>query len=126
MRRCIGGVWLLAVLLGLGLLATWMANRDLEPIVRDLEEASRQVLAGDWQEAQQHTGKARKNWEKRWTRIAALSSHAPMEEADQWFQRMRVYARAGDAVRYADACAQLAGIIRSISEAQSPNWRNFL
>lgn len=126
MRRCILGYWLLIGLLGLGILATWGTTRLLDPISRDLESAAALALAGDWEAAEPLTKQARADWDAQWTLTAALSNHMPMENADNWFARLEVYAASKDPVRFAEACAQIAGLIRAIAEGQIPTLRNLL
>lgn len=126
MKRCIAGFWLLIFLLGLGILATWGASKLLTPIANGLEASGELALSGDWAAAEPMAAHARERWEAQWTLTAALSSHTPMENADNWFQRLEVYAAARDPVRYAEACAQIAGLIKAIAEAQTPTLRNLL
>ena len=126
MRRCIVGFWLLILLLGLGILATWGTNKLLDPISRDLETAAELALSGDWAAAEPLVYHARNRWESQWALTAALNNHASMENADNWFQRLEVYAATRDPVRYAEACRQIAGLIDAIAEGQIPSLRNLL
>lgn len=124
MKRCIMGLWLLIALLGIGILTCWGTKLLLEPISRDLEKAAELVIGENWEEAQALTRQAREKWEKWWSFTAALTSHAPMENADNWFARLDVFAKTGDARRYGEGCVKIAGLIRAIGEGQIPNLRN--
>lgn len=126
MKRCIAGVWLLVFLLGLGIFSTWGAGKLLSPIAKELEASAELALSGDWASAEPMAENARQRWETQWSLTASLSNHGPMENADNWFDRVRVYAEAKDPVRFAEACTQIASLIDAIAEAQIPSLRNLL
>ena len=126
MRRCVIGIWMLILLLGLGCVACWGTNRILDPISRELEAAAELVIAGNWEAAEKRTLQAREKWETWWTFVAALNSHGPMEDADNWFDRLEVFARTRDARSYGEGCVRIAGLIRAIGEGQTPALRNLL
>ncbi len=126
MRRCALGCWLLIGLLGLSLFAAWAVNHLLDPVSRDLETAGECALAGDWAGADALAAQAWENWQSQWTLTAALNSHTPMENADNWFARLEVFRQTRDPTAFAEACAQIAGLVSAIGEGQLPSLKNLL
>lgn len=118
------GIILLALLLGLGLWISQTADDQLLPIARTLEEAAREALEQDTQQATEKTAAARKRWEKAWHATAAFSDHEPMEQIDSLFAQLPCWEGAPD--RYAAVCNQIAMLIRALSGVHEPVWWNLL
>ncbi len=126
MKRYALGVWIMALLLGLGILGSWAVNRNLNPISQSLEQAAELALSGDWDRALEIPVQAQKAWEETWTLHAALCSHEPLEEVDEQFAQLEVYARSRDPVLYAATCIQISQQLHAIAEGQTLSLRNLL
>ena len=120
------GLTLLLLLLAGGCLSSWAMVRWHEPLEGLLEQAADRVQAGDWQQAETLTGKAREKWEKRWHCAAAFADHGPMEEIDGLFAQLEVYGQNRETLSYAAVCRVLARNLGAMGDAHIPNWWNLL
>ena len=126
MKRCWFGMVLLGVLLAGGLASFLVMDALHTPISEDLAQASRYAQAGDWEEADALTARARQRWDKYRRSTAALVDHKPMEDVEGLFARLEVYRNAREREAYAALCAQLSTLVRAIAEIHSPSWWNLL
>lgn len=120
------GLGLLLGLLGLSVWAGLVVEDIHAPLQRDLDAAAEAVLDGDWAEGTALAEKARAGWEQDRNTIAALSSHAAIEEMDRLFRQLAGYARAKDPVVFATVCRDLASLAAATTEAQKLTWWNLL
>ena len=126
MKREVLGAWLLALLLGLGLLSTRYMGRTHSATAKWLDSAGTLALAEDWEGAGRLFRKAGEEWEKSWHLSAALTDHEPMEEIDGQFAQLQLYLRQKERLAFAAVCAQLASQIQDIGDAHGLNWWNLL
>lgn len=120
------GVALLVLLLGAGLFATAGIERICGPLSQDLSQAADKAQAGEWEQAISLVEQASGRWKKYRATCACVTNHEPMEEVDMLLDSLEIFARAADAVRFADCCARLSALTEAISEAQAPAWWNVL
>lgn len=126
MRRSWIGLFLLLVLLGLGITATWSMAEIHEPIADELEQAAESCLVKNWGKAAFHTAKARRNWEKWELLRAALTDHDPTEEIDALFATLEIYGSCREEVAFAALAREMAEKIEAIGDAHSLIWKNIL
>lgn len=124
MKRCWFGFGLLVVLLLSGLLVTWLMDRIHTPISQDLITAGEYALAGDWEQAEQLSRQARKNWEKNEMLRACFADHEPMEEIDACFAQLEIYCRMREETAFAAACGETARKADAMGEAHGLKWEN--
>ena len=117
---------LLAALLLFGLLTSWYMGRQHRTISRELEESGWMALSGQWSDAREKAREVKSAWEKNRQLRAALADHTPMEEIDQLFEELTVYAAAGERTEFARCCAGLSVRIRAVGEAHRLTWWNVL
>lgn len=126
MKRSWIGFFLLLVLLGAGILATWSMAEIHEPIGEELQLAAEGSLENNWGKAAFHTVRARKEWEK-WNLLrATLTDHDPTEEIDALFAALEVYGSCREEMAFAALCRELAKKIEAIGDAHSLVWKNIL
>ena len=117
---------LLLVLLLSGLLSSWYMDRKHRTISRELEQSSWMALSGQWSDARERARVATTDWEKNRQLRAALADHTPMEEIDDLFEELNIYAAAGERTEFARCCAALSVRIRAVAEAHRLTWWNVL
>ena len=125
-KRFYLGLFLLAVLLVLGLLTGWAANRSLAPVVEDLNRATQALLNGDFTAGARLARQAKVTWQNRWRYMAAIADHAPMDEIDGLFSQAEYYVNAFDNTRLGACCARLGELVEAIADAHRLNWWNIL
>ena len=112
------GAAILAVLLGLGIGITVAVDRFCDPISADLSRAAAVVQQNRWEQAQKLSDGAQQRWQKHRALHAAVSNHEPMEQIDALFEQLKIYSRAGDSLRFAECCAQLASLTAALGESR--------
>ena len=117
---------LLLVLLLFGLLTSWYMGRQHRTISRELEESGWMALSGQWSDAREKAQGVKSAWEKNRQLRAALADHTPMEEIDDLFEELNIYAAAGERTEFARCCAALSVRIRAVGEAHRLTWWNVL
>lgn len=126
MNRFLLGVAILLIFLLLGIwVAEDMDNIHLD-IARHLEQASGQVLSGDWKQATRLAEEAKNGWEKNWKKTACVADHTPMDEIDGLFVQLKAFEKEQEAVHYASTCAQLSKLVQAMAEAHSFSWWSLL
>lgn len=126
MKRMWIGIVLLLVLLGGGLGAACAMEKAQTPVIGALSRASREALAGNWQQAGKHAAMAQAQWEDNWEAVASLADHSPMEEIDGLFAELGVFLHTREDVHFSATCARLCKQLRAMSEAHTVNWHNLL
>lgn len=126
MKRSWIGFFLLLMLLGLGILATWGMDEIHGPIGEELQLAAAESLAGNWRQAAFHTARARRDWEA-WQLVrSCLTDHDPMEEIDALFSALEVYGSCREKMAFSALCREMAEKIEAIGDAHSLVWKNIL
>ncbi len=125
-KRFYLGIGILVVFLVLGIGIHMAMDRLHTPAEKALEQACDLALRGDMVQAEALAHQAKQDWEKFWHFSASVADHTPMDEIDQMFAEMEVYAQAGEVPHFAACCAQLGRLISSMADAHRPNWWNFL
>lgn len=125
MKRCWIGFILLLVLLAGCLAVTFAMTRLHENMETDLKQAAGYSLAGNWENAELYTNKARKSWEK-WAHFrACFADHTPTEEIDADFEALAVYLQAREEISFPATCLSLSRQIAAVGEAHALVWWNF-
>jgi len=126
MKRLWIGVGLLAIFLVAGILLTAAFHRIHGPLARTLEDASRQALEGDFDEALSLAREAQTHWEQYQSFTAMVADHEPIEQMDALFAQLEVYGQLGLEEEFAVLCAHLARLAAAMEESQSFTWRTLL
>ena len=118
------GILLLFLVLGFGI--SWCMAAIHTPAERELRQAAQLALDDKMEQAVELAHSARARWEHYRKLTAGIADQSPMDETDQMFAEMEVYAQAQDKEHFAASCAQLSRLVSSMAEAHSPKWWNFL
>ena len=124
-RELVGVGLLLGILMG-GLLSGWYMGRQNRALSQTMEQTGWMALSGQWSNARQTARKAKEDWEESRQIRAALGDHGPMEEIDNLFGELTVYAAAGEQTEFAKTCAALASRLEALSQASRLNGWNVL
>ncbi len=125
-RRFYLGLGLLILLLVLCLAATIAMEAVHSPIEAELLRASRLALEGDMEQAVPIAKKAHEKWASARCFTASIADHSPMDDAENLFAEMEVYAEAGESAHFAACCRQLGNMARAMYEAHSLTLWNLL
>ena len=120
------GVGILLVFLVLGIVVAFCMDAVCDPISLQLEEASREAMAGDLDAGIRLAKTAKERWSEAWNRIATVADHSPMDEIDGLFAEMEVYAQAEDGAHFSACCAQLSELVEAVADAHRLTWPNLL
>ena len=124
MKRHWLGALILAVLLVLSLWSGLAMGKRQETLAADMEQAGELSLAGDLQKAEQLAQQVQQRWQAHWKGMAVITDHAPMEEIDGLFARLKACARTGQTDAFTACCARLAQLLEAVGEAHTPMWWN--
>lgn len=125
MKRIWFGAALLAALLILGFGSSSLMERTHLAQAEDLTRAAELALEGNWSGAENFTGAARREWDKKRPLIAALSDHGPMDQIEGLFSQLETFAQAEDAVSYSSTCVYLARQLEALGKSHSLTLPNF-
>ncbi len=124
MNRIWFGVGLLILLLALGFCSSSFLERTCLDQTADLEQAAKLALEGNWSGAESFADAAHRQWNKNRALFAALSDHAPMDQAEGLFAQLEVFAAARDALSYSSTCVYLARQLEALGKSHSFNLPN--
>ncbi len=120
------GSGILALMLALGLFASWGMSQINEPVADKLEQAAQAALDGQFEHGAALAAEASERWQSHWDCVAAVADHGPMEEIDSIFAQLETYAQNGDAGAFAAWCARLSCLVDAMGDAHDLTWRNLL
>ena len=120
------GAGLLAALLVLGLWVGPRIEQSHHIPAKDLDKAVDAVLEDNWPLAEALFTRASRHWQSHRNLSASLARHDPMEQIDRDFAAAGVYLRIREKTAFCALCAQLAQSLRSLPQAHTPHWWNFL
>ena len=123
MKRSIFGGLLLLVLL-LGSLGAAALMENLHSPISELLEQAADLAAEDLPGAVALARQAKAAWEKAEPLSACFADHNPMEEMNQEFARLEIFAREEESLAFAAACGSLAEKMQAMGDAHSLQWRN--
>lgn len=126
MKRSWIGFFLLLVLLGIGILATWGMTAVHEPIEAELNQAAQLVLQGNWEAGAARFRQAKDIWET-WEHFrTCFADHTPVEEIDGEFAMLEYYCLLKEDAAFAAGCRSLARKTAAVGEAHELVWWNLL
>ena len=123
MRRIWIGIGILVALLGIGMAAMEVMDRQLEAVTQKLEQASE---TENWDEGVSLAREAQTLWNEKWTLMGALSDHSDMDSVDELFAQLEVYQRHRTQTDHAATCARLCEAIHDLKENHRITWWNLL
>ena len=126
MKRLWLGLGLLLLLFGVGVAADQLSAHLLEPVCDDLSAASDAALAENWPQAEQLAAQARQQWESKGTVMGTVADHEPLEQINQLYAQLEVYAKSRDPASFAACCQRLRKMIEAVAKTHEISWENFL
>ena len=123
-------VWIGIGILGALLLGgIWMGN-TLEQAqtqqIRDLEQAEAAARAENWNLAEAHLTRAKKEWEKKRNFSSTLYRQDTLDQIDGFFAQLEANAACRDREGFCENCALLAKCLQNLPQSHSFHWRNLL
>ena len=126
MNRCLIGICVLAVLLILTLSVTIAMEKIHRPIADLLEQAALAALEEDWKEAKDLSARAYGQWLRHHEFSAAVADHSPMDDIDEQFVQLSVFAAGREAVHFAATCVSVSKLVEAMADAHSMAWWSIL
>ena len=126
MNRFLIGLGVLALLLAAAVLAGVFTDDAVEPMALLLDNAGEEALQGRWSPARDCFREARSQWLRRRRALAALSDHAPLEQADSLFHQLGLCLLIRDETTFSLLSAQLSETLRTLRDLHSPTWETIL
>ena len=125
-RRFILGIVILALVLALAVGVTLGMKAIHAPGEAALEQAAQFALADNMEQAVSLAREAYDRWQKYRGITAAFADHSPMDDTEQLFREMLVYAEAGEDPHFAACCTQLSAMLKAMYETHGFSLRNIL
>lgn len=126
MNRCLIGICVLAVLLILTLCVTIAMEKIHRPIADLLEQAALAALKEDWKEAKDLSARAYGQWLRHHKFSAAVADHSPMDNIDEQFVQLSVFAAGRESVDFAATCVSVSKLVEAMADAHSVAWWSIL
>ena len=126
MKRFWFGLLILALLYAGSLLIHHSLRFIHEPISQDLEQAAHAALQEDWSTALNMARRASARWYQFHRFTAAFADHTPMDELDQLFAQLPVFAQERENPHFSATCLELSTLARAMAESQGLSWWNLL
>ena len=120
------GAALLVVFLVLGLVISGSMTSLHADAAETLDQAVELTLDGNFTDACEKAFRAREIWRSVRNFTASVADHSPMDEVEQLFAEMEIYAKTEEKPHFAACCRQLGVMLRSMYDAHRPTWWNFL
>lgn len=111
------GAGLLAGFLALGLAVSFWMDRAHLPGSQLLQQAAEVTLEGDLQTGIQLAKQAESLWQSSRAGTAAVADHSPMEEIDNLFRELWVYASTEETPHFAATSAALSQKLQAMADA---------
>lgn len=108
MKRLWIGIGLLAAVVMGGFWVAQAMENALIPGVALLQDAADLAQDGQWEQAEKQAGEAARLWQKKRPMTAAFAEHEPIEQIDEDYLLLEVYARMQDQVQFVATCRTLA------------------
>ena len=125
-RRFYLGLGILIALLILGILSAAVMKFLHIPGAEALQTASVLALQGDSEKAITIAQDTKHNWERWRSLTASFADHSPIDDTENLFAEMEVFAAAGENVHFAACCRELSNMLEAMYEAHSFTLWNLL
>ena len=126
MKRLWIGIIVLAALLILSIAVAAMMHWIHAPIADTLDAAAQAWLRGDTESAVRLSEDAARRWEQWQVFTASFADHDPMDNMDELFAQLPIWAEETDSDEFASTCRALAALERSMARSHLPLPENLL
>ncbi len=120
------GAGILAVFLVLGLLVGWGMDKAHVPTEQLLAQAAEKTLQGEFAQATALGAEAKSRWERHWNNTATVADQSPMDDIDDLFGEMEIYAKMEEQPHFAAVCRELSQRVQAVASAHRFRWWNIL
>lgn len=126
MKRMWIGIGILIFLLAVGTVMLFASQSFFSDFAENLEEAGELALEENWSAALEKAEESRLQWQKYRRFWAASTDHEPVEEMQNLFSQLQVYARGRMKVDFSTICRHLAHLAEAIDESHNLRWWSVL
>ena len=126
MKRLWIGLSVLAALLAFAIFLNIGMDRLHTALSQELDRAGQLALEEQWEETEETTRKAYRQWLHYRHMLAAVVDHEPLEEMEHLFSQLWVYRDGQWAKEYAATCVRLARQAEAIGDSHILTWWNLL
>ncbi len=126
MKRMWIGIGILIFLLVAGVGMLLASQSFFSTFTDNLEQAGALALEGKWGAALQKAEESRLQWQKCHHFWAASSDHEPVEEMQNLFSQLEVYAKGRMEADFAAICRHLVHLAEAIDESHNLRWWSVL
>ena len=120
------GVSILAVLLCLCLLFSWLSTRYLRETEKPLQEAARYFPAGDFDSILPLMEESHAVWKSLKGFFSSILSHAELDEVNYCFSSLTAYAAEGEMAEFLDAYTRMTAMLEHLRAMDQPRYYNIL
>ena len=120
------GLGILLVFLALGVVTCVAMDKAHLPTGELLEQAVEKAVNDDFSGAVELGMQAKARWEKAWNATATMADQSPMDDVDELFAEMEIYACTEEKPHFAACCKELARRIEAIADAHRFRWWSVL
>ena len=126
MKYLLLGFFLLALLVGGGLLVLWQTARALDETEAPLRAMEIPLRESDYEAMLALTEESRAVWEEHHGFFCSFFSHADLEEVDQSFASLAAYAEQEELAEFRDAYRRLWDLLEHLRRMDIPYYFNIL
>lgn len=126
MKYLITGIVILAVILSLCLLFSYLSDCYVNEVKEALHDAADFLPAEDWETLCVMADHAESCWNDRRDFFSSLLEHEDLEEIDRTFVSLRAYARSKEETGYYESYMRLISMLEHIQNMDDPKLYNFL
>ena len=126
MRRLWIGLGLLLGLLAISLGLLFFSEGFFDAFSANLEEAAELALAEDWSAARSKAEESQVMWQRCYRFFSAATDHGPIEDVQELFALLEIYARTQRGVEFASVCRSLSNLAEAINESHNLRWWSIL
>ncbi len=126
MKYLIIGITILALILSLCLLFSYLSNQYLDDVKTQLHDAATFLPVKDWDALVIYTEDAEECWDNHRDFFSSLLDHQELEDIDRTFVSLLAYAKTEEPVGYYEAYKRLLSMLEHISNMDTPHLYNIL
>ena len=126
MKYLLLGIFLLALLVGSGLLVLWQTSRALDETEAPLRAMEAPLRESDYETMLALTEESRTVWEEYYGFFASIFSHADLEDVDQSYASLSAYAEKEELAEFRDAYRRLCDLLDHLRLMDIPYYYNIL
>ena len=124
MKRFLGALSILLVLLGISLVHAWVLQDLADHLTANLSAAEVMAERGAWEQARVLTGQAAEQWQDSHSYLHMFLNHTDTDEILVSFRAVEQYLKLEEMDQYAAANLELITRIELLAEMEQPSFLN--